>query len=366
MIILKKYLLKKYLVYLTAIAVITLCWSCNSKTNFSSSKRPAVNTDQDDSQVFVPDGPQGISPNLPNYDPTLPSIPSNPTSPIPIIPNLTPNDYSCQAGLQLRSLSKTPFSGNNFGSQKYQEVMEYAFNQPLFRHFTSFREANVDVHETLHGYASFGTGIFDPYSPNKYHFLYHKDGKGIELARSKTRKQDMIQYIPRSIQQLYSVSDSSFSSQNFASVFFQTYITQQMNDGQIHHSQAGHLFEEWVCYIHDATTLIELVNRGSRVSEAGSNFVATYFALAAAYTTAQVDRSYFNQTGGRYQLKKMFACLAEQAMHNYHTTPLKNQFSMRQNTYLYEHLKSSSESKHLRDFLYSWYGQAWVQRVFRF
>lgn len=295
----------------------------------------------------------------------LPQPSATPLSP----PISNGGDYNCRANLTLRSLSKTPFNGNNYGSRVYQEVMEYAYNSPLFRHFAPFnpREPETDVHETMHGYGSYGRGYFRPYDADAFHFLYLENGRGVDLARSKTRKQDVIRYIPRKIQQLYSVRDSSNSPENFADTYFQTYFTQQMNDGQPHHSQAGHLFEEWNCYIQDQKTAIEL-SRSGRNTGTGHNFVSTYFAIAAAYATSQVDPNYFrrNDPRNKFQLKAAFACLAEQAMANYHQSPFKSNFSWRPNSYLYNHLRTSSESKHLRDFLYQWYGATWVSRVFQF
>ena len=316
--------------------------------------------------------PPTIVPGQPPYNPPV-TPPVTRLTGCELPAQLAPGDYDYRKHIKFHRTHSSTFTKQNGGSTHYQDVMEHApivngradrHLQPVFGTF----DLVTNAHETLHFYAhSYGTGIFNNIG---YHYIYDTGGQGARLQRFSTTKSQVAQIIPDEIRNLTSISSSSNSPLNIPSISFPTYLFNSF------HKQAGHLFEEWVCYEGDMRVLYELTKANYRghIEQSLNLADMLYFATATVYLIQQNESAYFNRQANPadqsdfHQLKAVYAMLMEKStclldQSQAYTSQIQ-ELPLQQ--YLMNHLRTSNEAAKFRTMLKNWYGNVWTQRVLRF
>ena len=260
---------------------------------------------------------------------------------VPVPPIFKVDDYRWQDHLQLSDVGDRGWSGNNFGSAYYKDVMSHAS-----RKITGY-SAMTNAHETNHmlnNEVRNATG-------EKDNTIYLDNGKAALVLEPKMNSGKIRNYLPEFVKKK-------------ASSRYQTYLVNQTSSWP----EVLYQFDEWGAYRTDARVVDELVKAGT-FDQARQGEVCTldgaiefmYFGSAAVQALKVNEPDYLQYE----QFKAGYALLAEQTMEYFKKYAGDQKFDCSA-TPIFDHFRDSSENKEIRETLREWLGAQFTERVWGF
>lgn len=200
-------------------------------------------------------------------------------------------DYDWRVSSQMTNVGSSSFTGENYGSAFFQDIMSRV-KQRLFN------EPATTAHETLHVLHT----EMRQKTQAKDGFYYHRDGKGIYVVEPKDNLADVKNQIAPSYLKL-------------AKANYDTYVVGQLQTWKNTH----YLLDEWACFVATTRTAIEVQAAGNWSDTFAKNNAdpirsvadMMYFNSAALISIKKVDPEYLKNNG---QFKAAFAMMMEESM----------------------------------------------------
>lgn len=248
--------------------------------------------------------------------------------------------YNWRKEAQLADVPFQSFSGENYGSEFYQDILSHTKSDIR-------DEPATTAHETLHGLHS------EMRNKTRGHdaFVYHKDGKGIYIVEPKENLVDVKNHIGASFHEM-------------AKFNYDTYLVNQLRDWK----NTLYLFDEWACYIATARTAIEAQEAGnwtdvfrSSNSDPLEGLVEfMYFNSAAILSIKNVDPDYL-KTNKQY--KAAFAMIMEESAYWISKARLTPYWAKSRAYAKLKNLQTAADAAPVRAAIKELMGDAWTRRV---
>ena len=252
-------------------------------------------------------------------------------------------DYDWRANVQMASVPVQTFTGENYGSKFFQDIMSHT--KPDF-----FDEPATTAHETLHSLHS------EMRQKSKVHeaFVYHKDGKGIYIVEPKPNLIDVKNHIGASFQEM-------------AKYNYDTYLVKQIQ----YWKNTLYLYDEWACYIATARTAIEAQAAGKWTETFRSSNTdpleglteLLYFNSAAILSIKNVDPAYLKSNK---QFKAAYAMTMEESVY-WINQARSNPYWAKSRAYgKLQNLQTAADAAPVRAAVKELMGDVWTKRVLGF
>lgn len=251
------------------------------------------------------------------------------------------DDFDWRANVRFTSVPERPFTGNDWGSAYYKDIMGHAE-----RKITSYTPT-TNGHETNH---MLNNEARNRTSEND-NTVYWKDGKAAMVLEPRMRAEKIRDFVP----QLLKTKSSKY----------QLYLVQQTSSWP----NTLYQFDEWSGYRTDASIAGELAANGNLdravngevcINDGAVEFL--YFGSAAVAALAQNEPEYLRDN---LQFKAAYAMLAEQSAAAYRAGRGNRTLDC-DGTQYFEHFVSSPDNARVRDALKGWLGAGYTARVFGF
>lgn len=251
------------------------------------------------------------------------------------------NDFDWRAHIQLSDVRATGFSGRDFGSPYYRDVMGHAV-----RKITGY-SAMTNAHETNHMLSSEVRNA----TSDADNTVYLENGKAALVLEPKMSSTLIKTYVPPFIR--------SKSSR------YQLYLVEQT----AHWPEVLYQFDEWSAYRTDSRVAME-VDKAGQFDAAAQNEVCVmdgtidflYFASAAVHALRLNEPEYLRTN---VQFKAAYAMLAEQSMEYYNYGRGNRNFDCNASIFV-DHFVNSPDNDAIRATLRDWMGSGWTARVLGF
>ena len=250
------------------------------------------------------------------------------------------SDYSWRENIKLTDVPVSDFSGRDYGSAFYRDVMTHTPSSA--RDFQA--GPSTHCHETMHGLQN---AMYNKTSDRDF-FFYLENGKGAYVVNPVDNLVDVKNHIGASYKQL-------------ASSRYQLYLVTQPQSWK----ETLYIFDEWNAYVGTTRSAYEIKKAGqwdnsnSDPIEGLADFM--YFCSASILSIKNADPNYLSTNK---QFKAAFAMLMEQSVLWMNTAktewPASSAFSKLQN------LQTSADAKPVRDAVKELMGDAWAKRVMGF
>ena len=262
-------------------------------------------------------------------------VPTDTPSPAP-----GATDYDWRSEAQMADVPAQSFTGENYGSHYYQDIMSHT--KPDY-----FDEPATSAHETLHGLHS----DMRQKTAAKDGFVYYGNGKGLYIVEPKDTLADVKNYVGPSFQQL-------------AKTNYDMYLVKQLQ----YWKNAIYLFDEWTCYIATARTAIEAQMAGKWTAQFAASHTdpieglvtMMYFNSAAILSIKKADPEYV-KTNKQY--KAAYAMTMEESaylVNHARNTP----YWAKSRAYgKLENLQTAADAAPVRAAIKELMGDAWAKRV---
>ena len=251
--------------------------------------------------------------------------------------------YNWKDSALLADVPLQGFSGENYGSAFYQDIMSHT--KPDY-----YDEPATSVHETLHTLHS------EMRQKTKTHdaFVYHRDGQGIYIPEPKENLIDVKNHIGASFQEL-------------AKYNYDTYLIKQLK----YWKNTLYLFDEWACYIATTRTAIEAQAAGKWTETFASSHTDPieglvtfmYFNSAAILSIKNVDPDYLKTN---QQYKAAYAMTMEESMHWINQARANKFWSTSRAYGKLKNLQTAEDAATVRAAVKGLMGDTWTKRVLGF
>jgi len=274
-----------------------------------------------------------------NQQQQAPQTMPNPGSPSPA----QGADYDWKAVARLSEVPTYPFSGNDYGSEFYRDIMNHT--PPKERYLNDV--SSTQAHESLHGLHSIMRNI----TTEKDAFFFYRDGKGIYIAEPKENARDIKNHIGASFRQL-------------AAMRYKTYLIDQV----VSWTNTLYIFDEWVAYIATTRSAVESFRAGKWNAAGNSDPVEgladfIYFCSAAIISIKNVDSNYLVQND---QFKAGYAMIVEESMKWINEARKESIWQNSKAWAKVQNLQTASDAAEVRGAIKELMGPVWTQRVLGF
>lgn len=252
-----------------------------------------------------------------------------------------PSDFDWKAVLQLSSVPAVGWSGGDFGSPHFLDVMGHT--QPGSRFLSDSPTTNA--HESMHGLEADMRNA----KGSGWGFFYVDGGKGAYVSDAELDAAKIKDHVsPR--------------ARELASGRYQLYLVQQISMWP----NVLYQFDEWCAYKTNARIAVEMSDAGkwteSATDEVDGAMDFLVFASAAVRALELEEPAKLEDP----QFKAAYAMLAEESM-KYITRGLKKpEFAAFHAGDLLDELRTGAGSAELRSTLVKWMGPTWTKRVIGF
>jgi hypothetical protein len=252
-------------------------------------------------------------------------------------------DYDWKAFAKLSDVPTYPFSGNDYGSEFYRDIMNHT--APRDRYLTDV--SSTQAHESLHGMHAAMRNI----TRDKDAFFYYQGGKGIYVIEPKENSSDIKNHIGASFKQL-------------APTRYKTYLIDQV----VSWTNTLYIFDEWSAYIATTRSAVESYRAGKWNPAGNSDPVEgladfMYFCSAAILSIKNVDPSYLAQNT---QFKAAYAMIMEESVKWVNEAKKESIWQNSKAWAKVQNLQTASDAAQVRAAVKDLMGAAWTQRVLGF
>lgn len=252
-------------------------------------------------------------------------------------------DFDWRAVAKLSEVPTYPFSGNDYGSEFYKDIMSHT--APRDRYLTDV--SSTQAHESLHGLHAAMRNI----TREKDAFFYHRDGKGIYIVEPVENGKDIKNHIGASFRQL-------------AAMRYKTYLIDQV----VSWTNTLYIFDEWVAYIATTRSAVESFRAGKWNSAGNSDPIEgitdfMYFCSAAILSIKNVDSNYLAQNT---QFKAGYAMIMEESMKWVNEARKETIWKNSKAWSKLQNLQTAPDAVQVRNAVKELMGAAWTQRVLGF
>jgi hypothetical protein len=252
-------------------------------------------------------------------------------------------DYDWRAEGVLSVVTVQNFTGENYGSEFYQDILSHT--KPDF-----YQEPATTAHETMHGLHSEMRGRTKDIDA----FVFHRDGTGMYVKEPKENLRDVRNHIGASFRKL-------------AKYNYDLYLIKQVESWP----NTLYIFDEWASYIGTARTAIEAQAAGKWTPVfASNNFDPIegmaefmYFCSATILSIKNIDPDYLNTNK---QYKAAFAMTMEESVHWLNQARI-TPFWQRTEAYdKFANLQTAADAEPVRAAVRELMGETWTKRVMGF
>ncbi len=249
-------------------------------------------------------------------------------------------DFDWRTIARMTEVSVIGFTGDNYGSAFFQEILSRA--QPKL-----FDEPATTAHETLHIVHS----DMRQKTSAKDGFFYHRDGKGIYILDPKDNLADVKNHIGSSYQKM-------------AQFNYDTYLVKQLQYWKNTH----YLMDEWTCFLATARTAIEVQMAGKWTEKFAGNNVdpleglvdLMYFNAASLVSIKKVDPDYLKSN---QQYKAAFAMNMEESIAWIKKAATVSYWDKSEAFAKLANLQKADDGAAIRAAIKELLGEAWAKRV---
>ena len=252
-------------------------------------------------------------------------------------------DYDWKAFAKISEVPTYPFSGNDYGSEFYRDIMNHT--APRDRYLTDV--SSTQAHESLHGLHAAMRNI----TREKDAFFYYRDGKGVYIAEPIENAKDIKNHIGASFRQM-------------AAMRYKTYLIDQV----VSWTNTLYIFDEWVAYIATTRSAVESFRAGKWNAAGNSDPIEgiadfMYFCSAAIISIKNVDANYLAQNT---QFKAGYAMIMEESMKWVNEARKESIWQNSKAWAKIQNLQTASDAAPVRAAVKELMGAAWTQRVLGF
>jgi hypothetical protein len=252
-------------------------------------------------------------------------------------------DYDWRAFAKLSEVPTYPFTGNDYGSEFYRDIMNHTAAKD--RYLTDV--SSTQAHESLHGMHAAMRNI----TREKDAFFYYRDGKGIYMVEPIENGRDIKNHIGASFRQL-------------AAMRYKTYLIDQV----ISWTNTLYIFDEWSAYVATTRSAVESYRAGKWNAAGNSDPIEgiadfMYFCSAAILSIKNVDPNYLVQNT---QFKAGYAMIMEESVKWVNEARKESIWQNSKAWAKVQNLQTASDAAQVRAAVKELMGAAWTQRVLGF
>lgn len=252
-------------------------------------------------------------------------------------------DYDWRAVAKMSDVPTYPFTGNDYGSEFYRDIMSHT--APKDRYLTDV--SSTQAHESLHGMHAAMRNL----TREKDAFFYYRDGKGIYMIEPIENGRDIKNHIGASFRQL-------------AAMRYKTYLIDQV----VSWTNTLYIFDEWAAYIATTRSAVESYRAGKWNSAGNSDPIEgiadfMYFCSAAILSIKNVDPNYLAQNR---QFKAGYAMIMEESVKWVNEARKETIWKNSKAWAKVQNLQTASDAAQVRAAVKELMGAAWTQRVLGF
>lgn len=290
---------------------------------------------ESDLDIGIDIGPNGSAPS-PQQDQQSTPPPSNGNQ-------SQAGDFDWKTNAKLSEVPTYPFTGNDYGSEFYRDIMTHT--PPRERFLTD--GSSTQAHESLHGLHNAMRNI----TGEKDAFFYYRDGKGIYIKEPVENSRDIKNHIGESFKQL-------------ASSRYQLYLITQAASW----TNTLYIFDEWGAYIGTTRSAIESLRAGKWDASGNSDPIEgladfMYFCSAAILSIKNVDPNYLTQ---QTQFKAGYAMIMEESVKWANEARKESLWKSSKAWGKIQNLQTAADAAKVRAAVKELMGPAWTQRVLGF
>lgn len=270
------------------------------------------------------------------------SVPSD-GGPNPDKPQLPAGDYDWRVDAQLSDVETYAFTGNNYGSIFYQDVMSHT---PVAdRDFQG--GLSTHAHETLHGLHN----VMRNKTPASDAFFYFEQGKGMYVLEPKENLKDVKNHIGASFRAL-------------AQSRYDLYLVTQTNSW----TNTLYIFDEWNAYVATTRSAVESKKSGQWDPSQNSDPIEgvvdfMYFCSASILSIKNIDPDYLKNNK---QFKANFAMIMEQSSKWYNEGKKEPLWGPSKAWAKMQNFQTAADGAPVRAAVKELMGDAWTLRVLGF
>lgn len=289
--------------------------------------------------------------NVNDRDRSAPSPEANPAPPSqgPSEPIVTPPtdpardelaDYDWHANAVMTDVPAGSFTGENYGSPCFQDILSRAAAKTA-------NEPATTAHETLHGLQA----TMRQKTDTKDSFIYYRDGQGLYILDPADNLADVKNHVGASFQKL-------------AKANYDFFLVNQLQ----HWKNTNYLMDEWASFVAGARTAIEAEAAGKWTEQfAGTNadpikglVALIYFNSASLLSINGVDADYLKTNG---QFKAAYAMLMEESMEWIKKAKATPFWETSEAYARLDNLQKAADAAPVRAAIKELMGEAWAKRV---
>lgn len=258
-------------------------------------------------------------------------------------PDVPAGDYDWRLEGKLSDVGTSAFTGNNYGSTYYQDVMSHTPEGD--RDFQA--GASTHAHETLHGMQS----VMRNKSRDNDGFFYLEQGKGMYVIEPKENLKDVKNFIGASFRTL-------------AKSRYDLYLVSQTQDWP----NILYIFDEWNAYVATTRAAVEIKKAGKWDPSFNSDPIEgvvdfMYFCSASILAIKSIDPDYLKTNK---QFKANFAMIMEESVKWYGEGKKEPLWSRSSAWNKMTNFQTSPDAAPIRAGVKELMGNAWTLRVLGF
>ena len=258
-------------------------------------------------------------------------------------PPASNGDYDWKGFAKLSDVPTYPFSGNDYGSAFYRDIMTHT--PPKERYLSDV--SSTQAHESLHGMHSIMRNI----TKEKDAFFFYQGGKGIYIAEPIENLRDVKNHIGASFRQL-------------AASRYKLYLIDQA----VSWTNTLYIFDEWNGYVATTRSAVESFRSGKWEASGNSDPIEgiadfMYFCSAAIVSIKNVDPNYLANNS---QFKAGYAMIMEESVRWVNEAKKEAIWKNSKAWAKVQNLQTAPDAAEVRAAIKELMGAAWTQRVLGF